>query len=207
MNAKVRYCHEALFSLNVTYPYLFLYAVVWPVGRLGQLFLRIEAPVNLALHCHYNSPVGGGAAFLALWFPCALPVFLTLHFLGGLRWMRTLVIYGGGIAALLTAPGFWYWMNRPQSGESGFSLAGLEMAVALVCGAFYVDGAWQAPAWTSALLVAAHWAFWCWLYVRPPWSGAPLPIVFPLLGLASTLVWAAYVSRLRSHNLHSGASD
>jgi hypothetical protein len=100
-------------------------------------------------------------------------------------------------------------------GDLGQYCIGLEILLALVCGAVHYLGKWKIPSPLGVLLLALHFALWAWLtesYMM--WRGGGafihdfgfLSLIawsffdcgFPVIGFMAVLTWGIYVTLSRS---------
>jgi hypothetical protein len=158
------------------------------------------------LHPHSN--VGGDIATFALTLALALCLFFIVRLLSTFSLMKAFLRSVAGFASVAALPVCWLYTNYVQWHLSRIPLAPgvhgpalpwplVELAVVLLSILIYLWARWPFPAWASVALIVLHWAFWGWRFFARGTFSYP-GIVFPLIGLGSTLAWAMYVSQQRT---------
>jgi hypothetical protein len=205
LSRQSRYAHAFLFSLNL--------ALVFKLegnqrpNRFFSFFENGEASlqikVNALLHLHPHNAVGANTAFLILALALAALILLILTVLLRLPSFERLFRSTAGAISLIALPVAWLCVSQllgvpaPLPNPPNVLLYA-ELIGAVATAILYLYAKWPAPAWLSVVLLGVHFGFWNWIVSGGPYFWRdPFRLVFPLVGLAATLLWAIYISTTR----------
>jgi len=168
------------------------------VGRVRRLYVSYAYPGSVRGVDDFAGV--RFTSFILVWLLCAL-ILVCLRLLGRSPARRLLSIFVGTVAALGLPLAYLYTQtNRPLFLE-------LELVIAAACILLYAHRNWPPPGLLTLALIVLHfglwtgfwselglfvvWPGWDWLWLRYELAR----MIYPLLGLAVTLVWAAVVER------------
>jgi len=198
----VRFLHQALFCLNLTF-------------LISCLFLDREARIRVswldrlgysaARHLDV-SPHSWGAIrherlfplilFLLLWTLlaslCCLFSSMLFKVPGQERFLLRLL---SGFVAVCSAPAFWYYFGGWSFITSWKEIAAAEVMTCTFLAILFLSAGSRFPAWLMALILPAHCIFWCWYYLNC--FGIAILLAQPVVAFASGLAWACYVADQR----------
>lgn len=195
----VRFFHQALFCLNLTAFFAWLFLVREASARVSWLDCLGYAVVR---YCHGCLHTWAGFRherlfpmifFLVLWillasFCCLLTSVLLRvpgqkHFL-----LRSLP----GFVAVCSAPAFWCYFGGWSFVTLWKVIAAAEVLASVLLAFLFLTVGSRFPGWLMVLLLATHCAFWCWYFLNC--FMITIPLAQPVVAFASGLAWICYLS-------------
>jgi hypothetical protein len=198
--SRIQYVHEAAFSLNlafVTMCLVFVYASDFVIVRLNQL----EFSVDKLVHIRQTDFIRGYWEFFLPGLALALCIWTLLRLSSGAQSTRKVILWVGGVAALVAAPACWFCMTYSASRRYGWNpfheIQLYEVALVLMWALLYLRGRWLVPLWGNLLTILLHCGFWLWQF-RPQLLalftgyGSSAAVTW-IAGLGASLAWVLYV--------------
>jgi hypothetical protein len=175
----------------------------WDMAQANYAWteLRLKDWINLRLHLHPHSDIGGDAAFLLLALEIAVVTLLGLRLLSKTGLSESTLFMAGGTIAFLALPASWFYrahLYRPLPGlpDPPHIILFFEVVAATVCAHVFPRIKWPLSGWLHTAVVILHFALWGWLFLGGPYFWlAPFQSIFPLAGLCSCLPWVLYAAR------------
>ena len=196
----VRYVHEILLSLNVSFA--IVSAVEFQAHYVVAPFFWLEFAIHRRLNIQETDLVTGYIAFATSSMALAFCIWLVLRLSAHAEIIKGFLRSLAGSVALAVPAGFWFYYHQKYGWPFGwpYRWAPFELVLILACAQLYLGGRWRFPVWFSVLLLAAHYAYWFWIagggnYFASNYTGPAAPV----LGFCSALAWGVYVARLRSN--------
>lgn len=196
---RLRIVYEFLLSLNLGL------LARWAMAQANYASseIRIKEWVNARLGLHPHSNIGGNTAFLLLALEVTLAVFLVLRVLSRTALSNQFLLVAGGILSMLSLPVSWFYRAYlyellPGVPNPPHFWLYIELTAVVAFVMLYLLSNSPLPAWTAIGMVVFHFALWACLFpIGAPWLD-PLPSIFPLAGLCSSLAWIFYSISTRS---------
>jgi hypothetical protein len=193
----LRYFHEALFSLSISFLAVSLIFLFAP--NLSIPFVHLEVSINRLLHIRQTDLIRGYLEYSISSAILAFCIGMLLRIFSRTRVTKEILRSASGIALLLAPPAFWFCHYQVVGWPFGwpYRWAPVELAVAVFCLTLYLLGKWPNPAWIGILLLAAHYNFWYWIPSSNPARADYAGPIAPILGFCSAMAWGLYVARLQ----------
>jgi hypothetical protein len=196
-----RLANELMFSVNLALAIAATFFIVAP-ARLTYPFFRIDADVSRYLGLIPDTQIPKdsytmGYFALLLAIVVAAIIWCVLRLLLQGRFLRAVLCYGAGLAAIAAAPGWWLFSTYVSSHRYGWtpiaSIQFYELCLAAVVLIVYFARKLPGPAIVGLALLLLHYGFWLWQYGRTPFflgCGGPVAAVTALL---AGLAWWFYL--------------
>ena len=200
----IRFMPEFLFALNLA-----LVAKLEGNQRPNRVFSwldRYEFPlqlkINQALHLFPHHWGGSIGAFMLLSLALALCVFILLKILAISSTTERFLNRAAGLISLLAWPVAWLIVTFIDPAYAKVStlaaVVAFECVLTGVAAILFGMGIWRISPIPGVVLVIAHFAFAYWIVFGGlfVWRN-PITILFPLVGIASTVFWARYLRQTK----------
>jgi len=191
----VRWLHELLFSI-----YFALLVVTEETWKVGSAFLgRLGYPLihhlyHFLAYLHHSTRYSPGLLFhtMALWWLLAVIVFVCLHLLGQIAFIRVFLRSVAGFIGVAGFPLFWLHLgNLTRLSDAAARWLLVETIVIAICVVLYLCRKWPTNPTFSVLIVVLHFGLWGWI----TWDAISIGFwsIYLLLGICTSLVWGLYI--------------